>query len=230
MKNIEWTDVTWNPLTGCKHGCTWTAPDGKVVECYAKTICERFKHQDDFTEPMWHPERLEQPYKWRKPRRVFVCSMADLFGDWVSSEQIHAVGEVIEANPQHTFLILTKNYNRLNLTRWNWLHNLHLGISVDSSRTDLPMYQAAIKWISFEPLVEDVCHINSKAYGLGSIHHFDWVVIGALSAGAKKYQPKREWVENILRAAEGLPVFMKDNLDCAALGIERRQEYPNETR
>ncbi len=220
MKNIEWAERTWNPLTGCKRGCTWTAPGGKVVECYAKTICERFKHQPRFDEPVWHEDRLMQPFKWRKPSRIFVCSMADLFGYWVRREYIHNVLNVASKLPQHIFLLLTKNPKRL--MRFDYPPNCWAGATVDTNNLLLPTgAYAAVRWVSFEPLVNDVWPSYPRLKWL-----VDWVVIGALSAGAKKYQPKREWVEHILEAAEGLPVFMKDNLDCEALGIERRQEYP----
>ena len=223
MKNIEWADVTWNPVTGCSRNCKWAAPDGTTVGCYARAINDRFHHQPDFSVPVFHEERLDQPSRWKKPRRIFVCSMGDLYAPEVPTAWIDAVLHVIENNPQHTFLLLTKCPRRLCV--FNYPSNAWVGLSVWHAEfwgqpATIP---ARNRWISFEPLVQDVCGLMFR----GELHcHCDWVVIGALSAGAKKYQPERKWIENILRAADGLPVFMKDNLDCKALGIKQRTELP----
>jgi protein gp37 len=223
VKNIEWATKTWNPLTGCKNGCTWKTPDGKVVGCYAKAISDRFHLQEDFCEPVIHQDRMLQPFFWTKPQRIFVCSMADLFGDWVSAEFVEMVLHTIRGNPRHTFLLLTKNPKRLH--EFTFPDNAHVGVTVDGLHlfSQVPFYKAKVRWISYEPLTKDT-HRNPVRGEIGGF--YNWVVIGALSAGAKKYQPEREWVEHILTAAEGLPVFMKDNLDCEALGITRRQELP----
>lgn len=223
MKNIEWATKTWNPLTGCKHGCTWKAPDGKVVGCYAKAISDRFHLQPDFCEAIYHEDRASVPAGWKKPQRIFVCSMADLFGDWVEEKHILRVLDIIQFLPRHTFLLLTKNPKRL--AEFTFPDNAHVGVTMDGIHKPVivPFYQAKVRWISFEPLTTDVLHNPAR----GEISGFyNWVVIGALSAGGKKYQPEPSWVEHILEAAEGLPVFMKDNLDCEALGITRRQELP----
>lgn len=124
---IDWADSTWNPVTGCLHGCEY---------CYARAIANRFgwhANEPDINErilyeipvfdgkkqpypfdfaPTFHQYRLGEPAAWTKPRTIFVCSMADLFGDWVPDEWIKQVFEACEAAPQHRFLFLTKNPTR----------------------------------------------------------------------------------------------------------------------
>jgi len=219
MRNIEWADVTWNPVTGCPHNCTWIAPDGKRVGCYARAMNDRFHWQQDFSVPVLHAGKLDKPFRWRRPRRIFVCSMGDLFADPVPDEWIRLVLDAIIVHFWHTFLLLTKNCDRLlrGSADYTVAPNAMLGITVDEHQRRIPDH--TVSWISFEPLTCDLLTAPLP-------RNINWVVIGALSAGAKKYQPKREWVLNILKAAKGLPVFMKDNLDCRALGIERRQEFP----
>ena len=224
MRNIEWADVTWNPVSGCPHNCTWTAPDGKRVGCYARAMNDRFHWQEDFTVPELHAGKLDKPFRWRRPRRIFVCSMGDLFADAVPEMWIRNVLRVIERNPRHTFLLLTKNPKRL--LEYEYPDNAQVGITLDANNKWLAYHGARVPWVSFEPLTENILAAGQTG-ALRSEWGIKWVVIGALSAGARKYQPQKEWVENILAAAEGLPVFMKDNLDCEALSIERRQEFPD---
>jgi len=236
MKNIEWATKTWNPVTGCKNACTWTAPDGKVVGCYARAISERFHMQADFSRPVFHADRLIQPYQWKKPQRIFVCSMGDLFADCVPDEWIEQVLNTIAShmNQHHTFLLLTKNPKRL--AEFNYPPNCWVGATVDYRRRLMPTLealckvQASVRFISHEPLVETMANERpdgGKSMVLYHNYNINWAIIGALSAGAKKYQPKAEWVCDIsLACAVNIPVFMKDNLDCEALGLERRRELP----
>lgn len=104
---IEWTDSTWNPTTGC------TPVSPGCDHCYAKTLTERFHGPGSFDEVKLHPDRLDAPFRWRKPRRVFVNSMSDIFHDDVSDEFIARVWAVMAASPQHTFQILTKRHGRM---------------------------------------------------------------------------------------------------------------------
>jgi len=107
MTTIEWTDQTWNPTTGCKkvsEGC---------ANCYAEGIAKRFWGERKFTEVQFHPERLEQPLKWRKPRMVFVNSMSDLFHEAVTDEQLDQIFAVMALTPQHTYQCLTKRPQRM---------------------------------------------------------------------------------------------------------------------
>src|SRR6266496_2957979 len=104
---IEWTDYTWNPVSGCtkvSQGCK---------HCYAERLANRFWKDRPFTEVRLHPERLQQPATWKKPRTVFVNSMSDLFHENVPDDFIRKVFATMAANPQHTFQILTKRSERL---------------------------------------------------------------------------------------------------------------------
>lgn len=104
---IEWTNSTWNPTSGC----TKVSPG--CDHCYAETLTERFHGKGSFAEVKFHEDRLEAPLRWRKPRRVFVNSMSDLFHDAVPNEFIARVWAVMAATPQHTYQILTKRHGRM---------------------------------------------------------------------------------------------------------------------
>jgi len=107
---IEWTDATWSPVTGC------TKVSAGCARCYAESIAKRFWGKRSFSDVRCHPERLEQPLRWRKPRRIFVNSMSDLWHEDVPDEFIAAVFGVMAACPQHTFVVLTKRAGRM----WKW--------------------------------------------------------------------------------------------------------------
>jgi len=129
-KGIEWTNYTWNPIAGCRHGCQWRMPDGSIAECYAKTIAERVAqdfYPDGFESHYWHPDRLDEPSKVRKPSRIFIDSMSDLLGTWVPRDQIIAVLEVCAQNPQHSFQLLTKNAPAIE--QWVFPANVWVGVS-----------------------------------------------------------------------------------------------------
>lgn len=186
---IEWTEYTWNPVTGCKHNCPY---------CYAKKISMRFN--EDF-EPTPHPDRLRQPYELKKPSKIFVCSMADLFGDWVPDFWIKPIIKVAKENPQHTFQFLTKNPKRY--LDFDFPENCSLGTTIDyphQARLNyLKQAKANHKFISFEPLLGDM-----SALDLSGI---DVCIIGADSTkGATP--PKKEWIDSI----EHHNKFFKNNI------------------
>ena len=116
---IEWTDATWNPVTGC----TKVSPG--CAHCYAEAITLRFKRGGPFlpgkTTIRLHPDRLDQPSKWRRPRRIFVNSMSDLFHEGVPFEFVDDIFEVMAANPRHTYQVLTKRPERM-LDYVEWTH------------------------------------------------------------------------------------------------------------
>lgn len=210
---IEWTDFTWNPVTGCEHGCPY---------CYARKIATRFK--DLFPngfEPTFHPERLREPYKVSKNFRsrnpnlpegaamIFTVSMGDLFGNWVPAKWIEAVIRVAEDNPHHIFQFLTKNPARYK--EFEFPKNCWLGTTVTSYKDqdrifDLPRYRGNVNFVSFEPLLGPV-YIDGWVLG-----YIDWVIIGAQTNPYRP--PKQEWVESIIQQAKdaGVAVFLKDNL------------------
>lgn len=175
---IEWTDESWNPVTGC------TKASAGCQNCYAERMSKRLRGRhgypaDDPFAVTLRPDRLEQPLRWRKPRMCFVCSMSDLFHPGVLDEFIHRVFDTIGSCPEHTFQILTKrpgrmrrfvcNSNRLDSPGAGWrfggpcpLPNLWLGTSVEDQATAderiprLLECPAAVRFVSAEPLLEPV--------------------------------------------------------------------------
>ena len=185
--SIEWTDKSWNPVTGCSKvspGC---------VHCYAETITKRFRFPNGFNLTLY-PERLEQPLSWKKPCRIFVNSMSDLFHEEVPLEFIQSVFQTIKRTPQHTYQILTKRPERMvELAPHLEFHkNIWLGVSVESqdyvSRIDLlRQVPANVRFLSCEPL------LGSLYLDLTNIH---WVIVGGESG--QKHRPMNiEWAEDI---------------------------------
>ena len=198
---IEWTDDTWNPATGCdkvSEGCD---------NCYAETIAKRFAGSRAFPDGFavtLHPDRLEHPLHWRKPRRVFVNSMSDLFHDAVPDDYIESVFIVMAHAPQHTFQILTKRPGRMRSwmqararrTERGPLPNVWLGVSAENQRwanirvpvlLDTP---AAVRFVSAEPLLG---HIDFNAC---DARRLDWVIAGGES-GPHHRPLHLDWVRSI---------------------------------
>jgi protein gp37 len=156
---IEWTEATWNPVTGCSKvspGC---------AHCYAETFAERWRglgghpYEQGFDLRLW-PERLEQPLRWKRPRLVFVNSMSDLFHEDIPEDYIRAVFEVMQEAKQHTFQILTKRHQRLSELGpdLDWPGNVWMGVSIENRRwvhraDHLRRVGAAVRFISAEPLL-----------------------------------------------------------------------------
>lgn len=190
---IEWTDATWNPVTGC----TKVSPGCK--HCYAERFAERFRgvpghpFEFGFDLRLW-PERLTQPIKWRAPRRIFVNSMSDLFHPDVPEQFIGRVFDVMEEASHHQFQVLTKRPERaLELApRLPWPENVWMGTSVESQlytrRIDmLRQIRAQVRFLSCEPL------LGPLTLDLRGIH---WVIVGGESGpGARPMLP--EWVTSI---------------------------------
>ena len=191
---IEWTETTWNPVTGCSkvsEGCK---------HCYAERMSARLrsmgveKYRLGF-EVVQHEPVLEAPLRWRKPRLVFVNSMSDLFHDLVDSEFIQAVFEVMNCCPQHSFQILTKRPERtLDLdSDLNWTPNIWLGVSIESERwlprlEALRLTSAKTKFLSLEPLLGPLPRLDLSGV--------DWVIAGGESGpGARPVD--RDWVREI---------------------------------
>lgn len=239
---IEWTDATWNPIRGCSRvseGCR---------NCYAESVANRFKGQGQPYEGLiartgqWNgnitvvDHLLDQPLRWRKPRRIFVNSMSDLFHETVPDDVIHAVFSVMAQATQHTFQILTKRPERMRdvLTLWdrigitgNYFHghplpNVWLGVSVEDQATAderIPLLlqtPAAVRWISAEPLLGPidfsgmwVPHANPAVHE-SMLEALDWVVVGGESG--KNARPMQlDWALSLRDQCQsaGVPFFFK---------------------
>ena len=205
---IEWTESTWNPVTGCtkiSEGCR---------NCYAERMALRLKvagspNYSNGFEVTLHEHALEIPLRWKQPRTIFVNSMSDLFHKDVPFHFILKIFDVMHQAPQHRFQILTKRSERLlDLNgRLSWPENVWMGVTVENAdcafRIDhLRQTDAVIKFISFEPLLSLIPNIN--------IEGIDWVIVGGES-GPKARPMKPEWATNIRdqSLAAEVPFFFK---------------------
>lgn len=266
---IDWCDATWNPVTGCKHGCEY---------CYARRIAERFggaseTHNNecchecqwitegtgeihDLDEPIYdfdkgrnapypfdfdptfHRYKLDEPQRWKKPRTIFVCSMADLFGDWVPDEWIEQVFKACEAAPQHRYMFLTKKPARFKKLRESGIklpNGCWIGTSVTRDAEQADQYtgrtrylsdnwDTTAKWfVSLEPILERMS--QNSIENLTAMH---WVIVGAETGNRKsKIVPQKGWIDEIAEECKRCrtPIFMKESLR-ELMGADFRQEFP----
>ncbi len=214
---IEYLDFAWNFYPGCNHWQTGICPVGE--RCWAKGMSQRFKGSD--FEPHLLPEKLLDPLNGKQGgRRIGVCFTGDLFGEWVDPEQKilkRIVFEVIKLCPHDTFIFLTKNPARL--ANWSpFPDNAWVGATVCNQKmmeeavVKLSTIKANVKWISFEPLMEDVINYPNMWVPTFRLAGINWIVIGGWDRG--KTQPQISWIKEIIEAADrtGIPVFLKDNL------------------
>ncbi|MCF0061743.1 phage Gp37/Gp68 family protein [Dyadobacter chenwenxiniae] len=194
QSSIEWTEMTWNPTTGCTKistGCKF---------CYAEIMSKRLqamgieKYKDNF-EVRTHEDSLSTPYTWKNSKVVFVNSMSDLFHKEIPLNFIKKVFEVMNENPQHVFQVLTKRADRLlELHKeLKWSHNIWMGVSVENenvtSRIDyLRETRAKVKFLSCEPLLGPLSNLNLTG--------IDWVIVGGES-GHKPRAMNIDWVLDI---------------------------------
>lgn len=265
---IDWADMTWNPVTGCLHGCEY---------CYARKIANRFapKMPDGqpaasgelhsiwntnipFSfgfDPTFHHYRLADPEKIKKPQTIFVCSMADLFGEWVPDEWIQEVFNACKAASKHRYLFLTKNPDRIwNAIMTKKLHvtqNMWFGFSVEDQAT-LNKIAMRARWlpqnsfISIEPLHGPIDLTRIEPTGIDASLDFlnggqywlmggddkgkkiKWVIVGAETGNRKdKVIPEKKWIDDILAACvrANVPIFMKESLR-DLMGEDFIQMYP----
>jgi len=206
---IEWTEQTWNPTTGC----TKISPGCK--HCYAETMARRLHAMgtpgyDNGFELSLMNDRLEQPLHRQKPTIYFVNSMSDLFHDEIPNRFLNSVFSVIKKTPHHTYQILTKRSARMRdyFSGHTVPNNVWLGVSVEDQKYGLPRIDdlravnATVRFISAEPLLEDLGEIN-----FAGIH---WMIVGGES-GPKARPMKAEWVDNIHRQCQhsGTAFFFK---------------------
>ncbi len=198
---IEWTESTWNPITGCtkiSSGCKF---------CYAEVMTRRLqamgqkKYRQGF-ELTLHPEMLNEPYTWKKSKMIFVNSMSDLFHKDVPIAFIQQIFYVIKGNPHHVFQVLTKRADILRYydsEGWlEWPHNLWIGVTVENNdvihRIDnLRLTGARVKFLSCEPLLTSIPKMN--------LNGIDWVIVGGES-GRTPRPVKEEWILDIKKQCE----------------------------
>jgi len=196
---IEWTENTWNPITGC------TKISDGCKNCYACTMAKRLKlmgnkkYANGFNLTL-HETCLEEPLRWKKPALIFVNSMSDLFHEDVPLEFIQKVFQVMNDASWHTFQVLTKRTERLvELAKYlNWTENIWQGVTVENRKyvgriNDLRKVPARIRFISFEPLIGEVGNLP--------LSDIDWVIVGGES-GPRAREMKQEWVLSIKRQCE----------------------------
>ena len=219
---IEWCDSTWNPVTGCRHGCEY---------CYARAMTKRFPNTyPNGFEPTFYEDRLNQFDNCQR-RNIFVSSMGDLFGDFIPDEWIEKVLDKCEQNQQHNYLFLTKNPERY----WDILmgfklpENIWLGTTVTGKTgrfKDLPRAEAVNTFISIEHLLNDIPDSEFERMP-------KWVIIGAETGRRKnKVIPKKEWIDKIVKQCHenNIPVFMKNSL-IPIVGEENMlREFPESLR
>jgi protein gp37 len=191
---IEWTEATWNPVTGCSKvspGC---------AHCYAETFAERWRgvpghpYEQGFELRLW-PKRLEQPLRWTRPRMIFVNSMSDLFHEDIAAEYIADVFDVMVRAEQHTFQILTKRHGRLAelASKLPWPDNIWIGVTIENRRfvhraDYLRQVPAAVRFISAEPLLGPLEGLD--------LNGIDWLIAGGES-GPRHRPVSIDWLREL---------------------------------
>lgn len=219
---IEWTDKTWNPITGC------TKASSGCAHCYAETMARRLKsmglekYHNGF-EVTLHEDDLNEPRRWKKGHNIFVCSMSDLFHESVPFEFIDQVLKTIRETPQHRYQLLTKRSERMAeyfISR-DVPANVWLGVTVECQATrsridELRNVPATVRFISCEPLIEDLGELNLSG--------INWVIVGGES-GPNARPMKKEWALNIRRQVktEGIAFFFKQWGTWGSDGVKRNK-------
>ena len=230
---IEWCDMTWNPVTGCLHGCDF---------CYARKIAKRFKGTKAFLQgfaPTFHPDRLHDPVKMKKPQVIFVVSMGDLFGDWVPEDWINQTINACLKAPQHTYIFLTKNPSRMmdvfalypKHSQYPVQKNFWLGTScgedieswdrISQLRLLGQYYDGWNTFLSIEPLKVMYPYDPSIV-----VPYFDWFIVGTQTNPASP--PLYDVVKSIVNIGKKnqIPVFLKDSIKECFPDIEILRQFP----
>lgn len=235
---IEWTEETWNPITGC----TKVSPG--CANCYAERMARRLAGRVGYPEAphhfdvTLHPERLDQPFRWKKPRRVFVCSMSDLFHRDVPGYFLAHVFNIMLRTPRHTYQVLTKRADLMH----DWCKhdytppNVWLGVTAENPRRAderipyLLRTPAAVRFVSIEPMLGPVDLVAAGGIYNGSYPGLDWVIVGCES-GPRRRVCDIEWVRELVRECRDahLPVFVKQ-LDIDGHVSKDPNEWPEDLR
>lgn len=206
--NIEWTEVTWNPTTGCNKisdGCKYCYAEN-WANMQQKRGIKQYKGGFSFT---LASDRIFEPLKWKNSKTVFVNSMSDLFHENMPLDYLKKIFEVMNDSPQHTFQILTKRVEQLNqIAKFlTWTNNIWLGVSVErkifiNRIKILKLSPAKVKFVSFEPLLEDIGKVNLKG--------IDWVIVGGES-GSKARSVNENWILDLKNICiqQHVPFFFK---------------------
>ena len=199
ITKIDWTDRVWNPITGCLHECWY---------CYAKKLFTRFHRS---FEPKFYPDRFYGGKELKKPAKIFVCSVADLFAKWTPKEwRDEVLNEIIKPEYNHlTFQLLTKNPENIKLEAKK---NIWVGTTI-TNQMETPLVwhliknYKGLKFLSFEPILSHITILDLF------LRNIDWIIIGKLT-GSKKVKLDQRWVESIIFNCRrnNIPIFLKDNL------------------
>ena len=219
---IEWTDKTWNPITGCtkiSQGC---------AHCYAEVMTRRLnamglpKYAEGFKVSL-HEECITEPLEWKKPHTIFVCSMSDIFHKDVPFEFVDRVMATIKQTPQHRYQILTKRAERMleYFSTREIPQNVWLGVTVEAQSSKnriecLKQLDAPVRFLSCEPLLEDLGSLD--------LHNIDWVIVGGES-GMSARPMKEKWVLSIKQQSEnqGSAFFFKQWGTWGSDGVKRNK-------
>ena len=242
MSKIEWTDRTWNPVTGC------TKVSSGCVNCYAERNFPRVYPGRDFSDIRLHRDRIEQPFHWKKPQKIFVCSMSDLFHKKVTKHFRMSVFSTIHQNPHLTFQVLTKRPERMcdfftfykNYLNLDPPENVWLGVTVENPASlwrieQLLRIEAAVRFVSLEPLLEPVSLDYSFRRRGFSRNRLDWVIVGGES-GPKARPMHLKWALDIRDQCleAGTPYFFKQwgewIPECHSVGMWREGRLGNPYR
>jgi len=219
---IEWTDKTWNPITGC------TKFSAGCKHCYAEVMSRRLKAmgQKKYTNGFnltLHEEILIEPLQWNKSHNIFVCSMSDIFHKDVPFEYVDRMMKVIEQTPQHRYQLLTKRAERMfeYFSSRSIPNNVWLGVTVENQdskyRIDyLRQLNASIRFLSCEPLLEELGNLN--------LDNIDWIIVGGES-GMSARPMKEEWVVSIKKQVDeqGSAFFFKQWGTWGSDGVKRNK-------
>lgn len=229
---ITWCDFTWNPVTGCLRGCDY---------CYARQLAQRLAGRakypkDDPFQPLLHEDRFQEPIKMKKPARIFVCSMGELWGPWVPTRWQELVLQVTEACPQHRFLFLTHNRQgyasllddsiRDSIGDPGQWQNCWWGVTITEGELHNHGGPPGRRFVSFEPILGPV------SLGLDRI---DWAILGGLIR-PRVERPEPRWVTDLVAQLDraAVPVFVKKNLGQTGVDLDpellSRQERPADLR